>query len=215
MPEGADQRWTPPHAPQGTVRVMTELGKIARAEVGQLVMLPVAPEVLHRIEFRRVGRQLLDRQPAPLRGDELLDRVSAMRRQSVPYDHEPTRQMPQQMAEEIDYLGAADGAAIEPEVEIPPSDPGRRRHHLPGEVILQHRSLSAWRPGPHPMRTFAQSALVDEDDGSPLAERFFLSCGQRYFFQYRIACSSRSSARPVGRWQLQLSLRKMRQTWAS
>ena len=61
MPEGADQRWTPPHATQGTARVMTELGEIARAEVGQFVMLPVAPEVLHRIEFRRVGRQLLDR----------------------------------------------------------------------------------------------------------------------------------------------------------
>jgi hypothetical protein len=59
----------------------------------------------------RVGRQLLDRQPAPLRGDELLDGVSAMRRRSVPYDQEPTRQMAQQMVEEIDYLGPADGAA--------------------------------------------------------------------------------------------------------
>jgi hypothetical protein len=82
MLEGADQRWTPPHATQGTARVMTELGEIARAEVRQFVMLPVAPDVLHRIEFRRVSRQLLDRQPAPLRGDELLDRVSAMRRNS-------------------------------------------------------------------------------------------------------------------------------------
>src|SRR6516164_3664561 len=133
MPEGADQRWTPPHATQGTARVMTELGEIARAEVGQFVMLPVAPDVLHRIEFRRVSRQLLDRQPAPLRGDELLDRVSAMRRQSVPYDQQPTRQMAQQLAEEIDYLGAAEGAAIEAEVEVQPSDPGRSRHHLPGE----------------------------------------------------------------------------------
>lgn len=51
------------------------------------------------------------------------------------------------------------------------------------------------------MRPFAQPAFVDEDDGAPLAERFFLSCGQRYRFQYRIACSSRSNARPLGRWQ--------------
>ena len=55
---------------------------------------------------------------------------------------------------------------------------------------------------------------VDEDDGAPLAERFFLSCGQRTRFQYRMAFSSRSSARPVGRWQLQPSRRMMRQTWA-
>jgi hypothetical protein len=62
------------------------------------------------------------------------------------------------------------------------------------------------------MGALAQSAFVDEDDGAPLAERFFLSCGQRTRFQYRMAFSSRSSARPVGRWQLQPSRRRMRQT---
>ena len=31
-------------------------------------------------------------------------------------------------------------------------------------------------------------------------------------FQYRMASSSRSSARPLGRWQLQPSWRRMRQT---
>ena len=76
-------------------------------------------------------------------------------------------------------------------------------------------SRTAWRPGPHPMWAFAQSALVNEDDGAPFAERFFLIGGQRYFFQRPIACSCRSSARPAGRWQLQLSLRRMRQTWSS
>ena len=65
------------------------------------------------------------------------------------------------------------------------------------------------------MQPFAQSAFVDEDDGAPLAERFFLICGQRYIFHCRIACSSPSSAFPVGRWQVQLSLRRMRQTWSS
>jgi len=65
------------------------------------------------------------------------------------------------------------------------------------------------------MGPLAQPALVDEDDGAPLAERFFLSRGQRTRFQYRIACSSRSSAFPVGRWQLHPSWRRMRQTWAS
>jgi hypothetical protein len=62
------------------------------------------------------------------------------------------------------------------------------------------------------MRPLAQPTFVDEDDGAPLAERFFLSRGQRTRFQYRMASSSRSIARPVGRWQLQPSWRKMRQT---
>jgi hypothetical protein len=52
------------------------------------------------------------------------------------------------------------------------------------------------------MRSFAQSAFVDEDDRAPLAERSFLIWGQRYFFQCRIPSSSRSSAFPIGRWQL-------------
>src|SRR5262249_15862854 len=203
------------HARQGAAGMVAELDEIARTKVGQLVMLPVAPDVLHRIEFGRIGRQLLDYQPALVRGEELLDYPPAVRRQSVPHHQQLARQVTQQMAEEVDYFRGADGAAIEPEVEIPPGDPGDGRQHLPGEVILQDRSLSARRPGSHPIPPFAQSALVDEDDGAPLAERFFLSCGQRFFFQRRIARSSRSSARPAGRWQLQLSLRRMRQTWSS
>src|SRR5215472_12971374 len=178
-------------------------------------MLPVTPDILHRIEFRCVGRQLFDRESAIVRGDELFDSASAMRRQSVPHHQQPAWQVTQQMAEEVDDFCGADGTAIEPEVEVPPGDPGRDRQHFPGEVVLQDRSLSARRPGPHPMWAFAQSALVDKDDGAPFAERFFLICGQRYFFQRPIACSSRSSARPAGRWQLQLSLRRMRQTWSS
>src|SRR5712691_10756635 len=85
-------------------------------------MLPVAPDVLHRIEFRRVGRQLLDRESALVRGDELLDGPPAMRRQSVPHDQELARQVTQQMAEEVGDFRGADGAVVEPEVEVPPSD---------------------------------------------------------------------------------------------
>ena len=119
------------------------------------------------------------------------------------------------MAEEVHHLGSLDSRGIEPEVKVPPSDSGRGRYHLPIEVILQYRRLSARRPGPHPVRSLAQSAFVDEDDRAPFAQGFFLICGQRYFFQWRMPSSLRSTARPVGRWQDQLSLRRMRQTWSS
>src|SRR5260370_31935285 len=65
------------------------------------------------------------------------------------------------------------------------------------------------------MRPFVHSAFVDEDERAPLAEGFFLIRGQVTLCHCRIACSSRSSALPLGRWQLQLSLRRMRQTWSS
>ena len=43
--------------------------------------------------------------------------------------------------------------------------------------------------------------------------RAFLISGQRFFFHCRIASSSRSKARPVGRWQLHPNCRNIRQTW--
>src|SRR5713101_6246143 len=215
LPERAHQARAPAHAAQCAARLIAALAEIARAEVGQLVMFPVAPDIFDRIEFRGVGRQALDRQPAPLRADELRDQPRPVLRQPVPDHQQLARQVAQQMAEEVDHLGGMNGAGIEPEVEVPPGDAGRRRQHLPVEMMLQYRGLSARRPGPHPMRPFAHSAFVDKDDRAPLAEGFFLIRGHVTLFHCRIACSSRSSALPLGRWQVQLSLRRMRQTWSS
>lgn len=134
---------------------------------------------------------------------------------AIPDYQQSARQMTQQVREKVHHLRGADGLSVKPKIKVPPGDAGDGREHLPIEMILQHRGLSARRPSPYPMGSFAQPAFVDEDDGAPLAERFFLSRGQRTRFQYRIASSSRSSARPVGRWQLQPSWRRMRQTWAS
>src|SRR5260370_26501023 len=178
-------------------------------------MFQVAPDIFVRIEFWGVGRQPLDRQPAPLRADNLRDQPRPVLRQPVPDHQQLARQVAQQKAEEVGHLGGMEGAGIEPEVEGPPGDPGRRRQHLPVEMMLQYRGLSVRRPGPHPMRPFVHSAFVDEDERAPLAEGFFLIRGQVTLCHCRIACSSRSSALPLGRWQLQLSLRRMRQTWSS
>ena len=55
LPEGHHQGWPAAHAAQRATGVIAELGEVVWAEVGQLVMFPIAPDVLHRIEFRRVG----------------------------------------------------------------------------------------------------------------------------------------------------------------
>src|SRR5208337_610837 len=203
------------HPPKRVASMITELTEVVGAEVGQLMMFPIAPDVLHRIEFGGITRQLLDREPTPLGADKFADQSCPMLWQPVPDHQQLAWQMTQQVAEEVHHLGGANGGGIEPEVKTPPGDSGRGRQHLPIEVILQHWRLPARGPGPHSLRSFAQSAFVDEDEGAPLAARFFLIWGQRYFFQCRIPSSSRSSAFPVGRWQLQPSLRRMRQTWSS
>ncbi len=116
--ERTHQRRAPAHAPQGAARLIAELGEVARAEVGKLVMFPVTPDVFHRIEFRGVTRQPLDREPAPLRADKLGDQPRPVLRQPVPNHQESAWQVTQQMAEEVDHLRGADGAGVEAEVEV-------------------------------------------------------------------------------------------------
>ena len=41
------------------------------------------------------------------------------------------------------------------------------------EMILQHWGLSARGPSAQPMGSLTQPAFIDEEDGAPLAERFF------------------------------------------
>src|ERR1700693_3313064 len=178
-------------------------------------MFPITPDVLHRIEFRSRGRQVVQRQAAPLAGDKFPDQVAAMSLGAIPDYQQSARQMTQQVREKVHYLRGADGLSVKPKIKVPPGDAGDGREHLPVEIILQQRGLSARGPGAHPMGPLAQPAFIDEDDGAPLVARFFLSCGQRTRFQFPMACLLRSNARPLGRWQLQPSWRRMRQTWAS
>ena len=64
------------------------------------------------------------------------------------------------------------------------------------------------------MGLLTQAAFINEEDGAAFASGFFLMAGQRFFFQCSIFVSSRSRARPTGRWQLQRNFARMRQTWS-
>ncbi len=119
--------------------------------------------------------------------------------QPVPNDQQLARNVAQQMREKLDDLPAADGAGKQPEIEVPPGHPCHRRQRLPVEVVLQHRRLSARRPGAAAVRALAQSAFVEEDDRPAFVFGLFFNSGQRFRFHLRIFSSSRSRARPVGR----------------
>jgi hypothetical protein len=82
-------------------------------------------------------------------------------------------------------------------------EPGSDRQTLPIKVVLQNGCLFTGCPGATTMRSLAQSAFVDEDQDTPLPERFFFSAGHTFFFQCRICSSLRSRARPSGRCGLQ------------
>ena len=144
--------------------------------------------------------------------DILSNQSTPMALKAVPDDQEFAGQMLLKMAEKLDNLRCSNRTGEQAEVEVPPGDPGHRRQLLPVEVKLQHWGLPPWRPGTATVRALAQSALVDEDDRAPLFCSFVFTTGQRRRFHFRIASSSRSIARPVGRCTLQPSRRRIRQT---
>jgi hypothetical protein len=176
------------------------------------MVLPVAPHVFDWIELRRVPRERLQRDSAALRADVVVDDAAAVRGQPIPDDKQLAPDMALEVGEKLDDLRAFDRPGEEPEVEAPPCDPGDCRQQVPVEVVLEDRRPPSRRPRPAPVGALGQSALVDEDDRLPLGGGVFFTAGQRTRFQWRIAASSRSRARPVGRWQLQPSRLSSRQT---
>src|SRR6202795_4530470 len=99
-----------------------KLDEVVRAEVGQLVMFPITPDVLHRIEFRSIGRQVVQRQAAPLAGDKFPDQVAAMSLGAIPDYQQSARQMTQQVRKKVHHLWGADGLLVKPEIEVPSSE---------------------------------------------------------------------------------------------
>ena len=100
------------------------------------------------------------------------------------------------------YLRTSDGSRKQLKVEVPPRNAGNRRKRFPIEVVLDNRRLSSWRPSPASVEeTFTESTLVNKNYCSSLSFSVFFNCGHRCFFQRRIFSSSRSIARPTGRWQ--------------
>jgi len=175
------------------------------------VLLPVRPQILHGVQFRGIGRQELQPESATLLAHEVPYHAAAVTGQSVPYDQQLAGNVTEQVGEKLDDLRAADRTGKQTEVEVPPGHARDRRQGLPVKVVLQHRCFPLRGPSTAAVWPFAQPAFVDEDDGSPFGFGLFFNSGQRSCFHRRILASSRSRARPTGRWQLQPSCRRMRQ----
>jgi hypothetical protein len=176
------------------------------------VVLAVCPDVLYRIQFRRVGRQVFDFQTAFLVADELLRDFTAVSRKPVPNQQNVALDVAQQVFKKLDDLLGLDGFFEDLKVEIPDGDAGDDRERFPVEVKLEDGCLPARRLGTPPMRPLAQAAFVYEDDRSVLVLGFFLISGQRLRFHSSIKPSLRSRARPTGCCTLQFNCRRMRQT---
>ena len=212
LPECSDELGSALHRLESVACEAAYFADSVQAEIGQLALLHVAPDVFNRIEFWCVRGQSFQDQVAVERFDVVLDEATAMRRQAIPDDQQLAANLLDKSLQEFDELRAADRAGMQPEIEVPETDAGDDRQLLPVEAVLQDWGLPLGRPGLDPGGSLAQSAFVDEDDGASFATGLFFNAGQRLVRHCLIAASSRWMARPAGRWLEKPNSRRMRQT---
>lgn len=87
-PKGDHQSGSLSHSAQGFASVRAQLSKVLRAEVWQLVLLPVRSQILRRIQFWCIAGKKLHPQSPALLADELPGRATAMPRQSASNDQQ-------------------------------------------------------------------------------------------------------------------------------
>jgi len=108
--------------------------------------------------------------------------------------------------QELHHLRRPNRARMELKVKVSECDAHHRGQSLPAIAVLQHRRLAPRRRGAHPVWPLAEPALVYEDN-RPLFLVGFLMAGRRLRFHSSMVFSSRSAARPTGRWPLRPSAR--------
>ena len=202
FPEGSDEKSAALGSLELGASECAELGEVPWTKVGHLMLLPMRPQVFDGIELGCVGRQKLQLNIATFGVDVIADQAATMGLQTIPNDKEfAAGQLAAEIFEESDELGSANRAVDELEVDIPEGDAGHRGELVPSEAILQDGRLASGCPGSNAVRPLAHTGLIYENDGPALSDAAFFSVGQRFVFQWRMACSSRLMARPLDRWQ--------------
>jgi len=175
LPERGNKCVTALHGPQAVACAMGELAESTRAEVAQLMLLQMSPDVLRGVELGCVGWEVFELDRAFEALDVVAHELAAVSGQAVPNHQHFTSDLPPQGVEKLNQLRTLDRTWKESEVETLKSDTGDRRELVPVEVVLQDRGLAARGPTANLGRSFAQSRLVDEDDDSALFSGFFLT----------------------------------------
>jgi len=210
LPESCNRARAALHRRQPTTRKARQLSKVLRVEVNDLMALEEGLHVLHRWELGRIGGQLLELNGVVLRFNVTEHHPRAVSAQAVPDGQLRLAELSLQSLQELDYLGGLHRARKQPGVDTPPCDPGHRRELAPIEVILERWRLPERCPGARARRPLTHSRFVEEDDRAPLFIGVFFSPGRHWRFQVRIAASSRSKTRLIGRWGVNPSRRRSR-----
>ncbi len=118
----------------------------------------------------------------------------------IPDQNDGAVDVPQEVAQENEHLGCGDGTGSDEDKEPGVgTHSGDSRELRPGTPVDEDRGLAAGRPGAHSGRHQPECRFVGEDQRDPKLLGFFLIRGHSTATQRRIAPSSRSEARLVGR----------------
>src|ERR1700680_1972391 len=82
LPESHYQGGSAAHPLERATSMQAQLRKGARAEVGEFVLLPVRPQILHRMEFGSIGRKEFQPQASALLANKVPHQVAAMTAQA-------------------------------------------------------------------------------------------------------------------------------------
>ena len=151
-----------------------------QGEVGQRIQLEVAPQILHGVELRRIGREG-ERMDAGMMGEEGPGEERAVSVETIPQQDDGARKVPLQVLKERDDARAVDVAVgMETEGEAHPA-PGWRnaqggdgRHFLMAPRTLQQdgRGVAGPPAAPH-HRSHEKARFVEENEPGVQPHGFF------------------------------------------
>jgi len=204
--EASQQRWLALYGVGGAARLASEAGQIEGRIVGEPIGFEVGPQVLNRVEFGGIGREVLKVRRAGR--DAFIDQLTQMSSETIPDQHHGAAQLALQMLEEVHDAHGVDVVVGEhAKVQCQPiagrSDAQRRDCRdflMSARALTQHRGVSEQAPGATHQRGHQQARFVQKDDCGSQAGSVFFTRGQSCSIQARMRCSSRSTARPVGFW---------------
>ena len=112
FPESNNQFGAATHALKSPNGVETEFSKSLGTKIGKLMLLPVPPQILHRIELWGIGRQVLKLNPAGLLSHKVFDQPAAMRPKPIPDHQQVLGDVAHQMGEKLNDLWTSDTARV-------------------------------------------------------------------------------------------------------
>ena len=109
------QRLGTPRVLQGGAQLAIEVRHIARGAVGQAA-IALAPDVLSRVEFRGVRREML-RLDSGVLAEELLHGLAPMDRPLVPEQHQRAAKVTQELPEEAADIQPIEAVGLEADIQ--------------------------------------------------------------------------------------------------